>query len=116
MEAAADRAVVEALAARLGVTAAFAGPPPGEVRRTEDDARRFRYGALAREAHEHGCAVVATGHHLRDQAETFLLRLARGSGPAGLAGIPARRALDGGRLCGRAPGARTWIRRRSRPT
>jgi tRNA(Ile)-lysidine synthase len=96
-EAAADRQLVEDLAGRLGVPAAFAGPPD-VVRRTEDDARRFRYRALATLATEHGCALVATAHHLRDQAETLVLRLARGSGPVGLAGIPVRRPLAGGPL------------------
>jgi tRNA(Ile)-lysidine synthase len=96
-EAALDRREVERLAALLGVEARFAGPPL-LVRRTEDDARRHRYGALARLAREAGAGKVATGHHARDQAETLLLRIARGSGPAGLAGIPASRPLDGDRL------------------
>lgn len=91
-EAAADRAVVEALARACGATVACAGPPE-DVRRTEDAARRFRYAALERMAREARCVAVATGHHRRDQAETFLLRLRRGSGPAGLAGIPARRPI-----------------------
>ena len=94
-EAAADRRACEALAAALGVPLLVA-PPPAVVRRTEDDARRHRYGALLRLATATGCRVVATAHHLRDQAETFLLRLRRGSGPAGLAGIPTRRPLAGG--------------------
>lgn len=90
--AAADRAVVEALARACATATVFAGPPD-VVRRTEDAARRFRYAALERSAREARCVAVATGHHRRDQAETFLLRLRRGSGPAGLAGIPARRPL-----------------------
>lgn len=96
-EAAADRAVVEALARRLGLPLTTAGPPDPPAP-TEDAARRWRYGALARLAHAHGLASVATGHHLGDQAETFLLRLLRGAGPAGLAGIPPSRPLDHGRL------------------
>lgn len=91
-EAAADRRVVDALARACGADVAFAGPP-ADVRRTEDAARRFRYAALERMAREARCVAVATGHHRRDQAETFLLRLRRGSGPAGLAGIPARRPI-----------------------
>ena len=96
-EAALDLAAVTALAERLGLPLACAGPPE-RVRRTEDAARRFRYAALSSLARERGLSKVATGHHLRDQAETFLLRLLRGSGPAGLAGIPVRRPLDDGAL------------------
>ncbi len=96
-EARADREAVEALGRRLGVPVDLsAAPPPGPT--TEDAARRWRYSCLAAAAHRHGCRKVATGHHLRDQAETFLLRLLRGSGPVGLGGIPARRTFDGGRL------------------
>ena len=51
---------------------------------SEETARHARY-ALLREwcaAHQVGCLLTA--HHLRDQAETFLLRLQRGSGLEGL--------------------------------
>jgi len=54
---------------------------------TEMAARRLRYDALFRLARELGADAVATGHTLDDQLETLFLRLARGTGPSGLACI-----------------------------
>jgi tRNA(Ile)-lysidine synthase len=56
-------------------------------------ARAARYAALQAEASRVGAARIATGHTRTDQAETVLLRLARGAGARGLSGIPARRGL-----------------------
>lgn len=96
-EAERDLQVVQEVARRLSLPLLTAGPPTPPAA-GEDAARRWRYATLARLAREAGLTHVATGHHLRDQAETFLVRLLRGSGAHGLAGIPERRALDGGRL------------------
>ena len=54
-------------------------------------ARRARYAALRSEADRLGATRIATGHTRADQAETLLLRLLRGAGARGLAGIPPRR-------------------------
>jgi tRNA(Ile)-lysidine synthase len=52
----------------------------------ESCARRLRYDFLFEVAGRQE-SRVATGHTLNDQAETFLMKLVRGSGPAGLSGI-----------------------------
>ena len=67
---------------------------PGES--PEAAARRARYDALASLV---GTGeAVCTAHHQRDQAETLLLQLVRGAGPAGLAGMPALATLGRGWL------------------
>lgn len=61
----------------------------------QDQARRARYGLMAEWARGRGIGAIALGHTLEDQAETFLLRLARGSGVDGLAAMSARRERGG---------------------
>lgn len=61
-------------------------------------ARAARYGLLGVACRDAGLADLALGHHLRDQAETLLLRRAAGSGLAGLSGMAAVAHTDSMRL------------------
>ena len=75
------------------------GPKPKS--RVQERARDARYALLREHASQVGATVLLTAHHADDQAETVLLRLLRGSGIAGLAGMAARRDLGGGVILAR---------------
>src|SRR5512147_1572030 len=85
-ESARDRAFVEELAARHGVPC-FSEATRIPRANFEAEARRVRYAFLERAADRFGATKIATAHTRDDQAETVLLRLVRGAGRRGLAGI-----------------------------
>jgi tRNA(Ile)-lysidine synthase len=87
-EAAAEAREVARLARKLGLshrTLRWTGEKP----RTglQEKARQARYRLLADAAVKTGATHLLTAHTLDDQAETVLMRLLRGSGPAGLAAM-----------------------------
>lgn len=55
--------------------------------RLQERARRARYAALRDWATENDIRHIGVAHTMEDQAETFLMRLARGSGVDGLSGM-----------------------------
>lgn len=55
--------------------------------RIQETARHMRYSLLTQACREHNITTLLTGHQAYDQVETFLMRLARGSGPRGLCAI-----------------------------
>lgn len=62
----------------------------------EGTLRDIRYRLMAEAAERRGIRTVLTAHHADDLAETLLFRMARGTGVAGLAGIPRFRELAPG--------------------
>jgi tRNA(Ile)-lysidine synthase len=88
-ESRAEAETVAKLCERLGVphtilTVKWAERPATAL---QERARLMRYRLLGEWARERNLAALLTAHHLDDQAETFLMRLARGSGVKGLAGM-----------------------------
>ncbi|KAF8912022.1 PP-loop family-domain-containing protein [Gymnopilus junonius] len=67
-------------------------PKPEADGAIEEVARDLRYDVFFQNMTQHNTKVLALGHHLDDQVETMLIRLGRGSGRFGLAGMrPVRR-------------------------
>ena len=66
--------------------------------RLAERARAARYAALERACAEQGILHLLLGHHASDQAETVAMRMLRGSGPDGLAGMAALVETAGVRL------------------
>ncbi|HEY1429402.1 MAG TPA: tRNA lysidine(34) synthetase TilS [Candidatus Tumulicola sp.] len=89
-----DECVVAAASAALGI--GFRSIPLDGSAVNEADLRDARYAALSDAARRFGALALATAHHAEDQSETVLLALFRGTGTAGIAGMPARRLLEPG--------------------
>ena len=91
---------VKALAKRLGLP--FRGIHAKVARRKGESlemaARRVRLSFFEKQTELLGLDAIATGHHMDDVAETFLMRIRRASGPCGLAGIKTRSQVGGVRF------------------
>ncbi|WP_344708298.1 tRNA lysidine(34) synthetase TilS [Sphingomonas humi] len=90
---AAEAVMVASYCADLGVLHDLLPVEVATGASVQAQAREARYAALGSWAREHQLAAVATAHHADDQAETLLMRLARGSGVDGLAGVREQREL-----------------------
>lgn len=98
-----DERFVRRAAARLGIKCVVARPDVSRLARERGQSlemagREARYDFFARASRSLGCDCVATAHTADDQAETILLRLARGTSARGLRGIPRATSWKGVRI------------------
>jgi tRNA(Ile)-lysidine synthetase-like protein len=102
-EAKGDAAFVAALCERLGVTLHAFEAQLSRGSGMEARARTWRQRCYAEAARRAGASLVLLAHHAQDQAETLLMNLVRGAGPAGAAAMQALSPLQGafGILLGR---------------
>ncbi|CAN5170552.1 MAG: tRNA lysidine(34) synthetase TilS [Pseudomonadota bacterium] len=95
-----EAAMVGRICAEFGIphatlTAEWHSKPETAI---QERARGERYRLLGRWAGERGLAALITAHHLDDQAETLLMRLKRGAGVRGLAGMRPVVPIPGSQL------------------
>jgi tRNA(Ile)-lysidine synthase len=87
---------VRSICEQLGVPHATLNVSVTRGSSLQAQARAARYHALGDWAIEQNLDAVATAHHADDQAETLLMRLARGAGLGGLVGVRHTRPLEAG--------------------
>lgn len=83
------------LCSELGVNY-YSERNPHPLAQDEDSLRALRYQFYLRAANHLGLKDILVAHNLNDNAETVLFRLFRGTGAAGITGIPERRDLGSG--------------------
>lgn len=97
-ESRSEAEMVAGICAKLGVphqilTVEWSENPKAAI---QERAREARYRLLTKWIRRSGLAALATAHHLDDQAETFVMRLLRGAGVRGLAGMRRTARTPGG--------------------
>ncbi len=97
-ESDADAAFCEEVCRQLGVRFRAGEWSDARADASEAEAREARLGFFEREMAAAGAMVLWTGHQKEDVAETLLMRIARGSGAAGLAAPRPVQALADGRV------------------
>lgn len=91
-ESAGEARHVARICASLGIPHTTLTPKTPITGSIQSSARAARYALLGQWADENGVNAILTAHHADDQAETVLMRLNRGAGIGGLAGV---RAVNG---------------------